>query len=1164
LIKSKKSKLLRNFSNAQILAQFMTALALITISLFFTPNVTAQTIAKTANLSAQENAWIAKNPVVTATNNMDLVPLDFVRDGKPMGFAIDYLNLVAENVGLKIEYQNDQSWNELVEKVRQQEIDITHSLMQNANRDDFLNFTQPYLEIPIVNFGRKGSARINSPADLNGRKIGVIKGWAITDYYRKEYPDFHLVEYTTIKNALEGLSSSEVDVVTGSLFTLEYFISQNFMNNLEVVGNDVAFSTDNKVDHSIASRKDLPILRDILQKGMDAVTPEQYKAIAEKWKTNYKPEVKINFTDEELKWISDHPVLTATSKAEMGPIDFTQGGVPTGYSIDFLNLVARKIGFKVEYMSGLTWKKSLEQLRDKKIDISHSLVSSPERAKFLDFTKPYLNLPWVYYGQTGAAQINSLEDLEGKRIGAVEGSIPWEIYTANYPNLNIVTYKSSGDALNDLSTGNIDIYANLLPVTNFRIKRNMVNGVEVIGKKFFPETVGQGRMRLAVRNDWPILTDILEKGIDSITEEELSKISSKWYTQIYDDINIGLTEEERTWLAANKVVRVSVNLDDAAPFEIIDETGNLTGISGELLELVGDLLNIEFELVKNSYWGIGLEQIENKESAIIPTIVNTSDRQKDILFTDSYHSQPSAIFALKDAIAFNHMESLFGHKIVQLKNDAITDFIRSTYPEIEIVEVETLSQAIQMVSSKRADAYVGVLSRTLHHLNAKNITNVSVVGETPYSADLSMGINPDMPLLASAVSKALNSIPAEEKERIAQKWMAVQVVPKTDYTLLLQIALIATLIIGVIIYWNRKLRGEIKSRIETENNLKIEQAKTQEALDSNNEQMIELQFQRETIERSAEAQATLMDDLEIMSFNMQQKNNLLTEIMNNTGHGIVVFSKDLKLQAWNDTFKEIMGTEDREYEEGMDLKTFFELNQVDKISYDMSIDDYILELQNRIDNRAECNEKSWDRNRPNGIVINTVQRIMDDGTIINTYKDVTLERHEERRIKEMALCDGLTGLANRRAFDVNMEQSIENHTHQDVPFLLAYMDLDNFKSLNDTQGHNAGDLVLIHVADIIKKHIREEDVPARLGGDEFAIIFRNTDDIEATANRLEQIIQEIKNTKMLENYEINVGASAGLTQCLDDCFSASEMVEIADKALYSAKENGKGQVYTTL
>lgn len=870
---------------------------------------------------------------------------------------------------------------------------------------------------------------------------------------------------------------------------------------------------------------------------------------------------QTTLTEEEILWIAEHPVIKVTNKMEMAPLDFVQGGVPTGFSIEYLNLVARKTGLNIEYVNGFTWDRLLDQLRNKEIDVSHGLVQTAERNEFLEFTNPYVNLPWVYFGRTGADEILSFEDLEDKKIGIVEGTVPWNLYVNEYPHLTIIPYKSSIQALKDLSLGIIDIHPQLYSIANYKIKRNLIGGVEVIGQRFFPESASNDQIRIAVRNDWPILKNILEKGMASVTQEEFSAISDKWYTQIQHTINIGLTEEERTWLAANSIVRVSVDKNGAAPLEFIDDEGNFSGISGELLSEVGELLNIEFEIVESSSWQESFEQIKSSNSEVIATIINTEERQKDLIFTESYYSESKVIFAQTDAINFATIENLYGHTVAQLKNDATTEFIKSNYSAITVIEVDNLSEAIELVSSGRADAHIGVLSRTNHYLAREGITGIAVVGETSQRAELSMGINVNFPILASAINKGLVAIPQEEKQRIVQKWMAVQVVSKIDYGLIVRIALGSLLIVVMITYWNRKLRSEVNRRIETEKKLKLEQEKTLEALESNNQQMIELQFQRETIEKSAEAQAVLMDDLAIMSSDLHAKNDLLTEIMNNTGHGIVVFSKELKLQAWNDTFKEIMGLQDREYEEGMDLKSFFELNMVDEVTYDLSIEDYIVELTDRVKNRAERNEYSWDRVRANGVTISTTQRIMDDGTVISTYRDVTLKRQEERRIQEMALCDGLTGLANRRAFDVNMEQSIHLYTQLNTPFLLAYMDLDNFKSLNDTQGHNAGDAVLIHVAEVIKNHIRENDVPARLGGDEFAIIFQNTNDIEAAAERLEKIIQEIKDTRELDGYEINVGVSAGLAQCQDSDISASELVEIADKALYQAKENGKGQIY---
>lgn len=1137
----------------------------ILLTVFLSATSQAQVQPPLKTLSEVERLWIIEHPTLTATNNMDLVPLDFNRDGIPRGFAIDYLNLAAKNAGLKIEYISNKPWEQLVDSVQRQEIDITHSLMINPKREKLFNFTAPYLEIPIVNFGRKGSPRINSISDMANKKIGVIKGWAITDFYRTNHPEFELVEYNAIKDALEGLSAQEVDVVTGSQFTLNYFISQNFMNDLEVIGDDYAFKTNNVVDHRIATRKDYPILRDILQKGMDAITPAQYNLIAERWGTKVELNQTINFTAEERNWLKENPKLTITNKLEMAPIDFNIGSGAAGFSIDYINLIAEKIGIETEYVSDKDWNKLLERVKNKEIDMAHSLVKTPAREEYLEYTKPYLYVPWVYFGRKGSDPISSIMDLNGKKIGIIEGSLPWTIYSRDYDHLNIIAYQSADSALNDLSSGVIDTYINLLATTNYKIKRNLHTNIEVTGKTFYPRSDGRGQLRLAFRKDYPILKSIFEKGMDAVTENEFSALSTKWYTHVNNNINIELTAEERAWLNSNNnKIRIAVDNNSTAPFAFIDENGELSGVSGDIITKISEILDFQFNFIEASSWKEAFRQVAEDESQILPAVIATEARKKDFQFTDPFYSETNMIFALKENINLRNMDSLTGYKIAQIEGDAKVQFIKENYPEIELIEVATPALALEMVSDKSVDAYIGIMSRTLHQLNAQGNTKIGVVGETQFKTELSIGIGQNHPILAGILNKAVDAIPDYEKQQIIQKWMAVQVVPKTDYRLLMQIAAIVLLILGMIIFWNNKLRREVKQRIEAEEFLKIEQEKTLKALEENQHQLLELQFQRETIEKSAEAQAELMDNLAIMSDEMSLKNDLLTEIMNNTGHGIVVFSRGLKLQAWNDTFKEIMNLEDREYEDNMDIRAFFELNMNGEETYELSIEDYVSELKDRLKNRSDQNEYVWEREKTNGAIIQTFQRIMQDGTIINTYKDVTLERREELRIQEMALTDSLTTLANRRAFDVNMEQAILDYRQTKKPFLLAYMDLDNFKNLNDTQGHKAGDLVLTHVANIMKKYIRENDIPARLGGDEFAIIFQNSDDIEATATRMEMIIQDIKNTKSLEDYIINVGASAGLAQCIDANISVSEMVEIADKALYAAKESGKGQVFKSL
>ena len=115
-----------------------------------TCTVSAQSNSESIPLTEEELAWIAEHPVLKATNEMDWAPIDFVRSGSPAGFSIDYLNLVASKVDLSIEYVNGHTWSELVSLLKNKEIDIAHSISLNSDREEYLNFTDAYINLPMV------------------------------------------------------------------------------------------------------------------------------------------------------------------------------------------------------------------------------------------------------------------------------------------------------------------------------------------------------------------------------------------------------------------------------------------------------------------------------------------------------------------------------------------------------------------------------------------------------------------------------------------------------------------------------------------------------------------------------------------------------------------------------------------------------------------------------------------------------------------------------------------------------------------------------------------------------------------------------------------------------------------------------------------------------
>lgn len=327
-------------------------------------------------------------------------------------------------------------------------------------------------------------------------------------------------------------------------------------------------------------------------------------------------------------------------------------------------------------------------------------------------------------------------------------------------------------------------------------------------------------------------------------------------------------------------------------------------------------------------------------------------------------------------------------------------------------------------------------------------------------------------------------------------------------------------------------------------------------------QVTELEFSRQAIENSAQEQVEMLEKLTHTKEELSEKNSYLYEIMDHTGQGVLVFNSQLLLAAWNSTFLELLGLQDRDFRENMTFLEFLELDQKRIFINRMTNAEYIKKIRGRIANRAKKEVYFRDLKLEDGKILKITQRIMADGSVVTMYRDVTFERAEEKLIKAMALRDGLTGLANRRAFDAQIEDTLNIYRTQGTPFLLAFIDLDNFKVVNDTQGHGTGDAVLQFVAATIQSHIRDSDIAIRLGGDEFAIIFRETDDAELAEERLNKFIKEIEALDEMEGHPVNISASAGLACCPYDGTEASILMEAADKALYSAKGKGKGQVYS--
>jgi len=183
---------------------------------------------------------------------------------------------------------------------------------------------------------------------------------------------------------------------------------------------------------------------------------------------------------------------------------------------------------------------------------------------------------------------------------------------------------------------------------------------------------------------------------------------------------------------------------------------------------------------------------------------------------------------------------------------------------------------------------------------------------------------------------------------------------------------------------------------------------------------------------------------------------------------------------------------------------------------------------------------------------------------ISIVNDISERKQKESLIHNLAYFDSLTELPNRVLFQERVTNKIPSLKRNSKKIALLFIDMDNFKNINDTFGHFTGDKFLIEVANSIKSTLREEDTLARLGGDEFTIILEDIESISDASHVAQKIIERFKEPVIINYKEFYTGASIGISIYPDDGENYEELVKAADTAMYHVKESGKNgyQFYT--
>lgn len=228
-------------------------------------------------------------------------------------------------------------------------------------------------------------------------------------------------------------------------------------------------------------------------------------------------------TEQEEQWLEEHRQLRIVPDPAYPPIEFFDNGGYTGMAADFMERLEEILGIEFIVIEKEQWDESLRALRNREGDLLPAASITPQRRRYLNFTAPYIENPVVLLTRQNVKPALTLETLGANRLGVTEGYAETDFLTLTYPEISLQTYPTVARGMEALALGGIDYFAANLATISALIDELGLTNLRVVERTEFSH-----KLTIGVRSDWPLLPQILEKGLAAIPEDEKTEIYRRW------------------------------------------------------------------------------------------------------------------------------------------------------------------------------------------------------------------------------------------------------------------------------------------------------------------------------------------------------------------------------------------------------------------------------------------------------------------------------------------------------------------------------------------------------------------------------------------------------------------------------------------------------------
>lgn len=820
----------------------------------------------------------------------------------------------------------------------------------------------------------------------------------------------------------------------------------------------------------------------------------------------------LTLTDEEQKWLEDHPQLRLGIDATWPPFEFrNQEGLYTGLAADYAELIEERLGVTIKPVEPYSWSNVLEMAKNDKVDWLPGIMSTPERQKSLAFTRPYLDFPIVILAHKGGAAPQNIKDLYGLKVAVVENYAPHELLQTQHPDLNIVALPNVSSALQALATDQVDAMVGDLASSVWSLRQLKLDGLYVSG-----ETPYRYQLAMAVPKDQTVWLGILDKVLTDISPSQTEAIQERW---------IGSTTNDRAlWHTLMLYVLPGILL-------LVTVLVIVIRINRRLSSEISRRIALEQELRSSEYHYRGL--VESLSA------IAWEARLDDYTYT---YVSPQA-------------EALLGYPLTDWLTDGFWN--RLLHPDDL---PKTQAYCDEEISAGRD-----------HSVDYRVIT---AQGETLWLKDIiSITTHNQQPVLRGLMINISQAKQTEEALRLSEEKFAKAFHASPDGLLLTRQR--DGLLIEVnegfshlsgysspdVLYRSTldlKLWVDLQQRIELLALLKqqgyVRDFRCSIRHKDGRIRLCEVSS-RPLMIGAETCMLTIARDI-TERHQMQEKLLQTATVFQSTAEGIVFTDLQQTITAVNRAFTEITGYSESEA-----------LGQTPRILASGLHDSaFYIAMWHQLSSEGHwqgeiCNKRKNGETYPCWMTISAVRDSEHQIThFVAVFADISSLKHAQDRLDHQAHHDPLTNLPNRLLFENRLQQALSDPDRYGQQGAVLFLDLDRFKNINDSLGHPIGDLLLKAIALRLKEQLRDIDTVARQGGDEFIILLpalKNPSDAELIANKL---LACFNAPFVAGEHELFISASIGASIYPDDGTDVATLVKNADAAMYRSKLKGRNRI----